>query len=151
MPMPSRKDTTMPFLEATDSARAKMIANTTTKSRYTPNALYKSGAKAWRNNCTQVTIVAIQVIYTGTRTFLLIVLRIIETTTLLQVITNQTVRPMVKPLITLVVTARPGHKLRANTKYGFSSIMPLLNIFHKLMISDPLTVRPFQQLLLRRE
>ena len=55
----------MPFLEATDSARAKMIANTTTKSRYTPNALYKSGAKAWRNSCTQVTIVAIQVMYTG--------------------------------------------------------------------------------------
>ena len=72
--------------------------------------------------------------YTGTRTFLLMVLRIIDTTTLLDVITNHTVKPMVKPFTTLVVTARPGHKLKANTKYGFSSIMPLLNTFQRLII-----------------
>ena len=33
MPMPSRKETTTPFFDAMDSARAKMIAKTTTKSR----------------------------------------------------------------------------------------------------------------------
>ena len=70
----------------------------------------------------------------------------IETTTLFEVITNHTVRPMVRPLMTLVVTARPGHRLRARTKYGFSSIMPLLNTFQRLMIIYPPSAVLFQRL-----
>ncbi len=69
----------------------------------------------------------------------------IETTTLLAVITNHTVKPMVKPLTMLVVTARPGHRLKAKTKYGFSSIMPLVKIFQRFIIIYPPSVLLFQQ------
>ena len=62
MPIPSRAESTMPFLEANISARPRMMQLTTIRGRYTPSALSKSGTNALTNICTTDTKPAITVI-----------------------------------------------------------------------------------------
>jgi hypothetical protein len=63
--------------------------------------------------------VALDVIYTGTRTFGFTTLRKIDTTTLLAVITNITDNPIANAFVTVEVTANAGHKLKARRNMGF--------------------------------
>ena len=98
MPSPSMMLGSGGFLNAKDSARAKMMQLTTIREMKTPSVSYRSGTKACMTISTIVTKVAMMMINEGMRIFSGIRFRRSEMTRLEKTSTKVVARPMPMPL-----------------------------------------------------
>ena len=87
------------------------------------------------NNSTIVTKLAITTINAGIRTLSGMILRSREIITLLNANTTVVVRPIPKPFMAEVVTAKVGHIPSISTKVGFSFNKPLRSLSFTLFIT----------------
>ncbi len=84
-----------------------------------------------------VTKVAITIIKHGILTFDGIKFFIREIIMLEQINTNDVARPIARPFIAALVTARVGHIPISNLKMGFSLHKPLVKSFNKVIKTHP--------------
>ena len=132
MPRPSAMLSTGGFLDAKDSARAKMMQLTTISGINMPSACDKSGRNALSSMSIIVTKDAMMMMYAGMRTLSWMMLRSRLMNRFEKISTAVTARPMPMPFMPDVVMASVGHIPSISTNVGFSQIRPFSRTLMKV-------------------